>query len=219
MAAQREIEAVAQSRESRRRDRAGPDGELVKAVDACVSFVESRQQSRWTGDTLPTREGGLRPRYEIGATPQRSGFARALAVAEAGDGARRGELAARVVRGHRGAVPSARLLKLDQPGAGGGEGLRRADPQAVAGHAALDPGVGCACSDDRARRAIRDRGGFYPVASTDAADTRAAIARAEETYGLADGIVASMAVERGLPAVLESLRKRAGREAGPGAGK
>ena len=45
-------------------------------------------------------------------------------------------------------------------------------------------------------------------------DMRAAIARAGEAYGLADGTVASMAVERGLPAVLESLRKRAGREVG-----
>ena len=46
------------------------------------------------------------------------------------------------------------------------------------------------------------------------AGTRAAIARAGETYELADGTVTAMAVERGLPAVLESLRKRAGREGG-----
>ena len=45
-------------------------------------------------------------------------------------------------------------------------------------------------------------------------DMWATIARAGETYGLAHGNVASMAVERGLPAVLESLRKRAGRDGG-----
>ena len=49
------------------------------------------------------------------------------------------------------------------------------------------------------------------------ADTRAAIAWAGETYELADGTVAKMAVERGLPAALESLRS--GREGGQGGAK
>ena len=57
------------------------------------------------------------------------------------------------------------------------------------------------------------------VSITVPADTRAAIARAGETYELADGTVAKMAVERGLPAALESLRKRTGREGGQGGAK
>lgn len=50
-------------------------------------------------------------------------------------------------------------------------------------------------------------------------DMQATIARAGEACGLADGTVASMAVERGLPAVLESLRKRAGRDGGQSGAK
>ena len=75
-------------------------------------------------------------------------------MAKAGDGTASGELPACVVGGHRGAVPSSRLLKLDQPGAGRRERLRRADPQTVAGHAFGDPGIGRARLDDRARPAI-----------------------------------------------------------------
>ena len=96
----------------------------------------------------------------------------ALAVAEAGDGAVCGELAARVVGGHRGAVPSPRLLQFDQPGAGHCERLRRADPQTVAGHAPVDPGVGRARLDDRPCGARRDRRGLDVIAPADAAEQR-----------------------------------------------
>ena len=54
---------------------------------------------------------------------------------------------------------------------------------------------------------------------TGPADSRAVIARAREAYGLADGTVAAMAVQRGLPAVLESRRTLADREAGQDAAK
>ena len=58
---------------------------------------------------------------------------------------------------------------------------------------------------------------------TVSAESRAVIARAGEACSLADGTVAAMAVERGLPTVFENRRKRAERaverEAGLGAAK
>ena len=50
-------------------------------------------------------------------------------VAKSGHSASRGEFATGVAPGHRGRLPAARDLHLDNRGSRGGEGLRGTDPQ------------------------------------------------------------------------------------------
>ena len=53
-----------------------------------------------------------------------------------------------IAAGPRGGLLSAGRLHLDDQGPGGGQGLRPFDPERVAGHASLDPGLGGTSLDD-----------------------------------------------------------------------
>lgn len=73
-------------------------------------------------------------------------------------------------------------------------------------------------SDGRTRRR-RDGPRMVSMSVSVPPDMRATIANAAEADGVADGVLARAALERGLPAEIDARRKRRAREAGRAAGR
>ena len=72
---------------------------------------------------------------------------------------------------------------------------------------------------DGRKRRRGDGPRLVPLSMSIHPDTRAAIANAAEADGVADGVLARAALERGLQAEIESRRKRRARAAGRNGGQ